>query len=323
MPHDIKADQAFQIDLHLRQIRRSINENFLTLAQLLKEVRDKRYWQTLEYDSFNAYIAQPDLSLQRSSVYDLIAIYEKYVEGYGVQPAGLSNMDWTKLAETLPYVNKRNHEEMIEKAGSLSRSDLREELRLLREPNVVPIMPEGLYHVIYADPLWEYVFPQSEVRDIPDRFPIMSFDEIKGIQVPANPDSVLLLWSTAPKLSEALEVMRAWGFEYTTNMVWDKVAVGMGYWFRGQHELLLVATKGKFSPPEQDARVSSVIRQKRGKHSQKPHYFRELISKAVAVSFEKPEKLEMFARSRPGFFPDIEYEGWDVFGNEVNNSIEI
>lgn len=41
------------------------------------------------------------------------------------------------------------------------------------------------------------------------------------------------------------------------------------------------------------------------------------------VSFEKPKKLELFARSRAGFFPDYEYEGWDVYGNQVNNSIDI
>lgn len=63
--------------------------------------------------------------------------------------------------------------------------------------------------------------------------------------------------------------------------------------------------------------------QKVGKHSQKPAYFRDLISKAVQVSFPEPRKLELFARSREGMFSDMEYEGWDVYGNEVNNSIEL
>ena len=93
----------------------------------------------------------------------------------------------------------------------------------------------------------------------------------------------------------------------------------MGYWFRGQHELLIVATKGNFSPPPQDVRIGSVIKQKRGKHSQKPMSFRDMISNW----FPDKHKLELFARSREGLFPDYEYEGWDVYGNQANNSIEI
>ena len=109
---------------------------------------------------------------------------------------------------------------------------------------------------------------------------------------------------------------------------------GLGYWFRGQCEHLLVSVKGhpkafrqqvcNYYESEYDLMDGEQVYQHRvGKHSQKPAYFRDLINKSVAVSFEHPEKLEMFARSRAGFFPDHEYEGWDVWGKEVNNSIEI
>lgn len=77
----------------------------------------------------------------------------------------------------------------------------------------------------------------------------MELEEIKTLSIPSADNAVLFLWATAPKLKEALEVMEAWGFEYRTNAVWDKEIIGMGYWFRGQHELLLVGVKGEFSPP--------------------------------------------------------------------------
>ena len=67
--------------------------------------------------------------------------------------------------------------------------------------------------------------------------------------MPAEPDCVLYMWATAPKLREALQVVAAWGFEYVTNAVWVKDRIGMGYWFRGRHELLLVAKRGAVSPP--------------------------------------------------------------------------
>jgi len=74
---------------------------------------------------------------------------------------------------------------------------------------------------------------------------------------------VLYLWATAPKLLEAIEVMKAWNFSYKTHAIWDKEKIGMGYWFRGQHELLLVGTKGHFSPPAASLRIPSVIREAR------------------------------------------------------------
>ena len=79
----------------------------------------------------------------------------------------------------------------------------------------------------------------------------------------------------------------------------------MVFWFRGQHEILLVGTKGKFSPPEQHKRTGSVYRFRRGKHSKKPDEIRDLI----AAWFPDAARLEMFCR-----FPAA---GWTVWGNEV------
>jgi N6-adenosine-specific RNA methylase IME4 len=68
----------------------------------------------------------------------------------------------------------------------------------------------------------------------------MSIDELCALKVPAAKDSVLYLWATASKLLEAEAVIAAWGYIYKTHAIWDKEKVGMGYWFRGQHELLMV-----------------------------------------------------------------------------------
>ena len=174
-----------------------------------------------------------------------------------------------------------------------------------------------LYDIIYADPPWRYDFSKSETREIESEYVTMSIEDIMRMRIPAAKNSVLYMWATAPKLLEALDVIDAWGFTYKTHAIWDKEKMGMGYWFRGQHELLLVATKGTFSPPEQGVRVSSVIRQKRGKHSQKPMLFRDMISNW----FPDKEKLELFARTRAGMFGNYEYEGWDVYGNQAENSI--
>jgi N6-adenosine-specific RNA methylase IME4 len=85
----------------------------------------------------------------------------------------------------------------------------------------------------------------------------------------------------------------------------------MGYWFRGQHEILLVGTKGNFSPPPQERRRSSVFEFARGKHSKKPDEIRDLIKDW----FPDVERVELFCR-HPA-------DGWDVWGNEVECTAEL
>ena len=161
------------------------------------------------------------------------------------------------------------------------------------------------YNIIYADPPWRYDFSKSNNRKIENQYPTMTVDEICNLPIPTSKNAVLYLWATAPKLLEALKVMKAWGFEYKTNAVWDKDAIGMGFWFRGQHELLLVGVKGKFSPPTVEHRVSSVFREKKTKHSKKPIWYLDYLSK----TFPQSEKIELFARQHA--------DGWDCWGNEV------
>ena len=167
------------------------------------------------------------------------------------------------------------------------------------------------YQIIYADPPWSYRHCASKSRQIENQYNTMSLEDIKKLDIPNDNNCILYLWATAPKLQEALEVMIAWGFDYRTCMVWDKEIIGMGYWFRGQHELLLVGVKGKMSPPVQNLRKSSVLRVRRGQHSRKPDHIRNWIKEW----YPNETKIELFAREK--------VNGWDVWGNEVESDIEL
>lgn len=187
------------------------------------------------------------------------------------------------------------------------------------------------YNVIYADPPWSYdsvdvpVIERSiGLTKIDNYYANMKLSDIMAmpVKVMTEKDSVCFIWATVPLLPEALQVLSAWGFKYKTMITWHKTnSKGMGYWFRGYTEHILLGVKG--SPKAFKSLSKNIYDSKVGKHSQKPHYFRQLISDSVKKSFNEPKKLELFARSREGFFPDYEYEGWDVFGNQVNNSIQI
>src|SRR5690554_1969323 len=103
-----------------------------------------------------------------------------------------------------------------------------------------------------------------------------------------------------------MRVVREWGFTYRTCAIWDKQKIGMGYYFRQQHEILLVATRGSIPAPEPANRPGSVFSFKRGEHSSKPHEVAEMIE----AMYPEFAKLEMFCRDPR--------EGWDVWGNQSN-----
>jgi N6-adenosine-specific RNA methylase IME4 len=166
-------------------------------------------------------------------------------------------------------------------------------------------LPENKYDVILADPPWRYEFSETQSREIENQYPTMDLEDIKTLKAPAADNSILLLWTTAPKLEEGIAVMNAWGFKYRSCAIWDKERKGMGYWFRIQHELLLVGVKGEFHPPDPENRFDSVIRSPRAEHSRKPDCIYEMIESM----FPHGTKIEMFARNnRPG---------WSSWGNEV------
>lgn len=170
--------------------------------------------------------------------------------------------------------------------------------------DVAPIRTDRKFGVIYADPPWAYT--NKAERGTPENhYPVMTIDDICALEVPAADDCILYLWATAPLLPEALRVINEWGFAYKSGAVWDKDKIGVGYWFRGQHEHLLVGVRGRVVPPPQELRVSSVYREPRRGHSRKPDHIRRLI----ASWYPDVPRLEMFCR-HPA-------PGWTAWGNQV------
>jgi N6-adenosine-specific RNA methylase IME4 len=168
-----------------------------------------------------------------------------------------------------------------------------------------PQPPSGLFQVIYADPPWRSQSPYSDWA--PEaHYPTMALDEIMAFPVPAADDAVLYLWAVNGLLPEAFQVMGAWGFTYKATIVWAKPSIGLGQWVRNCHEPLLVGRKGNFPLPAEADRPASVIRAPRGRHSEKPPVFYELIERA----YPRASKLELFARGVPR-------NGWNAWGNEV------
>ena len=162
------------------------------------------------------------------------------------------------------------------------------------------------YPVIYCDPPWRYDMAETENRAIENHYPTMSPEELYDLPVAeiANNDCVLLMWATSPKLDIAFKVLESWGFTYKTCAVWDKQKIGMGYYFRQSHELLLIATKGDLPTPQPANRPSSVFSYKRNEHSSKPIEVYDMINSM----YPEYSKIELFCRTPQ--------DGWDVWGNQ-------
>lgn len=181
------------------------------------------------------------------------------------------------------------------------------------------------YNIIYADPPWDYNqknVGRGNKSGAIDKYKVMTLKDIHELPVKeiVEDDAVLFMWSTVPLMPEAMSVIPEWGFKYKTLIIWEKTGLlGMGNWVRVQVEFLLIGVRGKVKPFAHQEK--NIYRHPICDHSAKPHFFRELVNKLAVKSFEDVSKLELFARSREGFFSDYEYEGWHVFGNEVNNSI--
>lgn len=155
--------------------------------------------------------------------------------------------------------------------------------------------PGEKFGVIYSDPPWKYDFCKVKAWAVENHYETMTPEEIGALPVAdlAAKDCVLFLWTTSPKLPQGLFVMNAWGFDYKTSFIWDKGGLGMGYWVRVNHEILLIGTRGKPPVPVVPARPASILRSPRRRHSQKPD---EVYGIIEAMCPDVP-RIELFARS--------------------------
>jgi N6-adenosine-specific RNA methylase IME4 len=207
----------------------------------------------------------------------------------------------------------RGEREILEAARQI-RARKAETRRQERIQNLVEISKgnaelgtDRKFPIIYADPPWRFENRMSDTRRIENHYPTMALEEICALEVAelSTPDAVLFIWSPASILDECIEVITAWGFEYKTCVVWVKDKIGMGFYVRNQHELLLIATRGSPPMPAEDDRASSVIHAPRTEHSEKPAEFYELIE----TMYPELPKIELFARAAR--------DGWERWGNQA------
>lgn len=176
-----------------------------------------------------------------------------------------------------------------------------------------------VFQTVLADPPWQFTNRTGKVA--PEhrrlsRYPTMTLAAIKDLPLArlVKEPAHLYLWVPNALLPEGLEVMRAWGFDYKSNLVWHKVRKdggpdgrGVGFYFRNTTELVLFGVRGKNArtlPPGR--RQVNVMRTQKREHSRKPDELYQIIE-----ACSQGPRLELFARgSRPG---------WTSWGNQAED----
>ncbi len=174
------------------------------------------------------------------------------------------------------------------------------------------------FKTVLADPPWQ--FQNRTGKMAPEhkrlkRYETMKLDEICSLPVADMLDTTahLYLWVPNALMPEGIEVLKAWGFAYKTNLIWYKVRKdggpdgrGVGFYFRNVTEMILFGVKGANARTLQPGRSQvNIIRSMKQEHSRKPDELYELIERCSPGPY-----LEMFARGiRPG---------WTSWGDQAN-----
>lgn len=176
---------------------------------------------------------------------------------------------------------------------------------------------EKKFYTVLADPPWQ--FQNRTGKMAPEhkrlsRYSTMKLEEIMALPVSnvLTENAHLYLWVPNALLPEGLRVLKAWGFEYKSNLIWYKIRKdggpdrrGVGFYFRNVTEVILFGVKGRKARTLAPARSTpNIISTQKREHSRKPDEQYELIESVSPGPY-----LEMFARgSRPG---------WICWGNQA------
>ena len=171
------------------------------------------------------------------------------------------------------------------------------------------------YSIIYTDPPWDYKGQKQHAGKgkpttggAATHYPTLKLSELKGLPIDqlAAPDCLLFMWATSPHLDQAIDLIKAWGFQWATvAFVWDKQRVNPGFYTMSQVELCLVGKRGRIPQPRGARNVRQLVSVCREKHSRKP----DEVRRRIDLMFPEHKKIELFAREHA--------PGWDVWGDEA------
>ena len=183
--------------------------------------------------------------------------------------------------------------------------------------------PGHKYRVIYSDPAWQFSNRNtggSMTSSAEAKYTVTSVADMAALPVAGLADEhcLLVMWWVGAMPQEAIDLCRAWGFRLVNmnGFVWRKLTrvnrlpfFGMGHATRAGSESALIGVRGKLGVIIKDRTVRAVIEAPVGRHSEKPHAFREAIEQLCG---DVP-RIELFARAAA--------PGWHYWGDQAPGDI--
>jgi ParB/RepB/Spo0J family partition protein len=216
--------------------------------------------------------------------------------------AGISGRQVEKIAEVVEAAEQEPDKfghlmEIMDRKHGVSQAwyALRRARDQRRVLNLTP--RAGKFRTLVIDPPWAPPYGEDDSRCGAVRYATMPRDELLALPVSAwaEDECHLYLWTTNSNLPLAVECMAAWGFQYRTMLTWAKPHYGLGKQFRGQTEHVLFGLKGTLRTRRNN--ISTLFEAPKGKHSEKPEKFYEIVRAASYPPFG-----EAFQRTpRPDF----------------------
>ncbi len=176
------------------------------------------------------------------------------------------------------------------------------------------------YKLIYADPPWTFNDKgNAGKRGAGHKYQTMTLADMQLLPIEklAAKNCLLAMWHVDTMPLEALALVKAWGFTFKKmkGFTWHKQTrngkdhMGMGHYTRANSEDCLFAVKG--SPVIVNRGIRQIITSTIGQHSEKPDQARLALEELLG----NVPRIELFARRQA--------PGWDVWGDETNNSIKL
>ena len=171
-------------------------------------------------------------------------------------------------------------------------------------------LPDGRYDVIVIDPPWPLrkIKRQSRPLQLGFDYPTMSLEQIKRLKIKylCEDNSWIFVWTTQRFLPITFQLLKGWGLNYRYTMTWVKPGGFQIYNYpQFNTEFVVCGTYGKPKLIDMKA-FNTGFTAPRGKHSEKPREFYETINRVCGGT-----KIDLFSRT--------ERQGWNVWGNEVND----
>jgi hypothetical protein len=128
---DAFVSAAFQAERKIKQAALRAHESWWELASALYEFHEAGYWRALGYDSLDEFLAQPDMSLSRSTFFQMTKTWRDLVVVKKLPASTLAEIEPSKVQEVTPAIMRGDvsPEDALDDAKGLSYRDVRRKYR--------------------------------------------------------------------------------------------------------------------------------------------------------------------------------------------------